>query len=94
MGYLVTVDDSTSVYDALQKIRNDCDTSLALPFFNCRKGVCSSCLMQINGQQRLTCRTLVKDALAEDGSICIMPPKGRYVLKDLLTTGQGKQNGI
>lgn len=83
--YLLVIDDSISVYDALWTIRNELDASLALPYFRCRKGVCGSCLMRINGVQRLACRVPVRKALGEDGVIRVTPPKGRPILKDLIT---------
>lgn len=91
--YPLVIDDSMSVYDVLWKIRSEVDTSLALPYFRCRKGICASCLMRINGVQRLACRIPVRDALSEDGTIRIAPPKGRPVLKDLVT-GWGEHDGV
>lgn len=91
--YPLVIDDSISVYDVLWKIRSEVDTSLALPYFRCRKGICASCLMRINGVQRLACRIPVRDALSEDGTIRIAPPKGRPVLKDLVT-GWGEHDGV
>ena len=82
--YLLAIDDRISVYDALWTIRNELDTSLALPYFRCRKGVCTSCLMRINGVQRLACRIPVHTTLSEDGIIRVEPPKGRPILKDLV----------
>lgn len=83
--FTLVIDDDISVYDALWTIRDEIDTSLALPYFRCRKGVCGSCLMRINGVQRLACRIPVRNALSEDGIIQVAPPKGRPVLKDLVT---------
>jgi succinate dehydrogenase/fumarate reductase-like Fe-S protein len=91
--YTLAIDDSISVYDALWMIRNELDGSLAVPYFRCRKGICGSCLMRINGVQRLACRIPVSNALGDDGIIRVEPPKGRPVLKDLIA-GRGDHDEV
>lgn len=44
------------VLDALMKIKNDVDSSLAFRR-SCREGVCGSCAMNIDGTNKLACIT-------------------------------------
>ena len=58
------------VLDALLKIKNEVDTTLALRR-SCREGICGSCAMNINGQNTLAC-TKACDELGE-GEIADLP---------------------
>ncbi len=70
------------VLDALLKIKNEVDTTLALRR-SCREGICGSCAMNINGQNTLAC-TKACDELGE-GEIRIYPLPHLPVVKDLVT---------
>jgi succinate dehydrogenase / fumarate reductase iron-sulfur subunit len=70
------------VLDALLKIKNEVDTTLALRR-SCREGICGSCAMNINGQNALAC-TKACDELGA-GEIRIYPLPHMPVVKDLVT---------
>ncbi|WP_028841936.1 succinate dehydrogenase iron-sulfur subunit [Thermodesulfovibrio yellowstonii] len=68
------------VLDGLVKIKETMDGTLTFRK-SCAHGVCGSCAMKINGQNRLACQTLVKD-LPE--IIEIEPLPALPVIKDLV----------
>ncbi len=69
------------VLDAIQKIIDEVDPSLALRR-SCREGVCGSCAMNINGKNRLACLTHIDDM--GDGPIRLTPLPHLEVIKDLV----------
>jgi succinate dehydrogenase/fumarate reductase iron-sulfur protein len=56
----VEVADRASVLDALFALQRGPTPDLAFRF-SCRVGMCGSCAMVVNGKERLTCSTLVKN---------------------------------
>ncbi|MEO7859068.1 MAG: 2Fe-2S iron-sulfur cluster-binding protein, partial [Nitrospirales bacterium] len=48
-----------TVLDALIRIKNECDGSVALRY-SCRSAICGSCAMTINGSEKLACRTSLR----------------------------------
>ena len=70
------------VLDALLKIKNEVDTTLALRR-SCREGICGSCAMNINGLNTLAC-TKACDELG-GGDVKIYPLPHMSVVKDLVT---------
>jgi succinate dehydrogenase / fumarate reductase iron-sulfur subunit len=73
----------TTVLDALIRIKNECDGSLALRY-SCRSAICGSCAMTINGSEKLACRTSLREELARHGHITIAPLRHLPVIKDLV----------
>ena len=61
--------DSLTLFLALNRIREEQDSSLQFDFC-CRAGICGSCAMLINGKPDLACHTKTKDLPAE---ITLMP---------------------
>jgi len=70
------------VLDALLKIKNEVDTTLALRR-SCREGICGSCSMNINGLNTLACTKACNEL--GDGEIRIYPLPHMPVVKDLVT---------
>jgi succinate dehydrogenase / fumarate reductase iron-sulfur subunit len=70
------------VLDALLKIKNEIDTTLALRR-SCREGICGSCAMNVNGVNTLACTKACEDT--GSGEIRIYPLPHMPVLKDLVT---------
>ncbi|BBL71207.1 succinate dehydrogenase iron-sulfur subunit [Methylogaea oryzae] len=66
--------------DALLKIKNEMDSTLALRR-SCREGVCGSCAMNVNGQNVLACTSAIADF---DGPIRVYPLPHMPVIKDLI----------
>jgi len=68
------------VLDAILKIKNEIDTTLAFRR-SCREGVCGSCAMNVNGKNTLVCTKAIEDY---DGTIKIFPLPHMDVIKDLV----------
>lgn len=80
--YDVDVSNVSMVLDALIKIKNETDATLAFRR-SCREGVCGSCAMNINGANTLAC-TKGMDELGS-GDISVYPLPHQPVMKDLVT---------
>lgn len=72
-----------TVLDALIRIKNECDGSLALRY-SCRSAICGSCAMTINGSEKLACRTSLRKELERHGHITVAPLRNVPVIKDLV----------
>ena len=70
------------VLDALIKIKNEIDPTLTFRR-SCAHGICGSDAMQINGRNRLACKTLVKD-LNTRKPITVEAIKGLPLEKDMV----------
>lgn len=70
------------VLDALFKIKNEMDSTLAFRR-SCREGICGSCAMNINGVNALACITSVD--ILKDKPVKIYPLPHMYVIKDLVS---------
>ncbi len=68
------------VLDAILKIKNEIDTTLAFRR-SCREGVCGSCAMNVNGKNTLACIKAIEDY---KGTIKIFPLPHLDVIKDLV----------
>ncbi len=68
------------VLDALIKIKNEIDSTLAFRR-SCREGVCGSCAMNINGRNTLACTHAIADY---KGDIVIHPLPHCEIIKDLV----------
>ncbi len=80
--YQVEVDRYSSVLDALLKIIETRDPTLAVRY-SCRMGICGSCGMVIDGVPRLACETNVL-ALKRD-VVEVEPMPNMPVVRDLVT---------
>jgi len=72
-----------TVLDALIRIKNEYDGSLALRY-SCRSAICGSCAMTINGSEKLACRTSLRKELEHHGHMTIAPLRNFPVIKDLV----------
>ena len=81
--YPITLEDSSTVLDALIKIREEQDGTLSLRC-SCRSAICGSCAMRINGHAGLACKTQASNALVEGNTIVIEPAGVMPVIKDLV----------
>src|SRR5690348_14928637 len=75
----VDVAERASVLDALFAVQRGSAPDLAFRF-SCRVGMCGSCAMVVNGRERLTCSTLVKDV---GTNLKIEPLRNLPVMRDL-----------
>jgi len=69
------------VLDALLKIKDELDSSVALRR-SCREGICGSCAMNIDGGNTLACTKAIADI---EGDIKIYPLPHQPVIKDLVS---------
>ncbi|MGO1246914.1 MAG: succinate dehydrogenase/fumarate reductase iron-sulfur subunit [Oceanisphaera sp.] len=58
--FQVPYDDSTSVLDALNYIKEELDPSLSFRW-SCRMAICGSCGVMANGQPKLGCKAFLRD---------------------------------
>lgn len=61
--YRLDIGRGMTVLEGLIRIKNELDGRLALRY-SCRSAICGSCAMQINGTQKLACRTSVRKELS------------------------------
>ncbi len=80
--YEIDVANVSMVLDALLKIKNEVDPTIAFRR-SCREGVCGSCAMNINGANTLACTKGMDEC--GSGDIAIYPLPHQPVIKDLVT---------
>jgi succinate dehydrogenase / fumarate reductase iron-sulfur subunit len=81
--YRLEVTRGMTILDALIRIKNEQDGTLAMRY-SCRSAICGSCAMEINGAEKLACRTSVRKELERYGRISIAPLKNLPVVKDMV----------
>ncbi len=81
--YRLEVGRGLTVLEALIRIKNEQDGSLSLRY-SCRSAICGSCAMEINGSEKLACRTSVRKELERHGRIVVAPLRNMPVIKDLV----------
>ncbi len=75
--YKVPYKERMTILNVLDYIHENDDRSLAY-YKSCRIGLCTGCVVEVNGKNKLACTTLAKD------DIKIGPAKGRKVIRDLV----------
>ncbi len=81
-SYMLGIDEDASILDALMRIREDQDTTLAFRG-SCRTGFCGDCTMRIGGKNRIACSTTVGKSV-KDGEVTVEPIRIINVLKDMV----------
>lgn len=81
--YFVEAGRKTTVLAALMKIKAELDGSLTFRA-SCRAAICGSCPMQINGIQKLACRTSIYEELERHQKISVGPVANMPVIKDMV----------
>lgn len=76
----IPFDDSTSILDALNYIKEERDASLSYRW-SCRMAICGSCGVMVNNTPRLGCQSFLRDY---EGSLKIAPLAHFPVEKDLI----------
>ena len=82
-NYAIEYDRGTTLLSALLNIKNQIDGTLTFRA-SCRAAICGSCLMQVNGVQKLACRLSLHDELETRGKIEIRPMANMTVIKDMV----------
>jgi len=79
--YKVETDESMSVLGLIKHIHDNIDRTLAYRNVSCYLGVCTACLMNINGKKSRACSMIVSPGDA----LTIKPIKeGRNIIRDLV----------
>ena len=81
--YRLDIGRGTTVLEALIRIKNELDGTLSLRY-SCRSAICGSCAMNINGTEKLACRTSIRKEFDRHGRISIDPLPNLPVIKDLV----------
>jgi succinate dehydrogenase / fumarate reductase iron-sulfur subunit len=81
--YALEVEEHFTVLDALIKVREEMDESLALRC-SCRASICGSCAMRVNGHARLACNTKLLSVMGPEGTLRVEPAGNLPVIKDLV----------
>lgn len=81
--YRLDVGHGTTVLEALMRLKNEVDGTLTFRYA-CRSAICGSCAMEINGGEKLACKTQVRPELERHGEIRIGPLKNLPLIKDLV----------
>jgi succinate dehydrogenase / fumarate reductase, iron-sulfur subunit len=83
VDYPLAAGRDTTVLDALHLIKAEQDHSLTFRR-SCRHAICGSCAMNVNGFNKLVCKTPLLDVLDSDGRVTIKPLPYLPVIKDLV----------
>ncbi len=86
--YNVEVEPTDRVLDGVNYIKWNLDGSLTYRR-SCAHGICGSDVFVVNGRNRLACKFLMKQALAESKVITVEPIRGFPVIKDLVVDMEG-----
>ncbi len=86
--YKVEVEPTDRVLDGVNYIKWNLDGSLTYRR-SCAHGICGSDVFVVNGRNRLACKFLMKQALAESKVITVEPIRGFPVIKDLVVDMEG-----
>ncbi|HIE25595.1 MAG TPA: succinate dehydrogenase iron-sulfur subunit [Anaerolineales bacterium] len=77
----IEAEPTDRVLDLMEKVKGYKDGTLSFRR-SCAHGVCGSCAMRINGENKLACKTLVQDI--KSNKIVVEPLLGMPVLKDMI----------
>ncbi|MEW6524436.1 MAG: 2Fe-2S iron-sulfur cluster-binding protein [Bacillota bacterium] len=78
--YQIPWSEGLSVLEALRYIYEHLDGSLAFRNYHCGRGLCASCLMSINGQNKRSCHFLV----SHEEEVTVEPASGYPIIRDLV----------
>ncbi len=81
--YELDVPEHFTVLDALIKVREEIDPSLALRC-SCRAAICGSCAMTVNDKARLVCKTKLSELSPNGEQVTVAPMNNQRVVKDLV----------
>jgi len=79
--YKLEVEPTDRVLDLLERIKGYEDGTLSFRR-SCAHGVCGSCAMRVNGENKLACKTLMQDL--SGNKVVVEPILGLPVKKDLI----------
>lgn len=83
INYRVEIPRNATVLEALIRIKEEIDGTLAFRS-SCRQAICGSCSMEINGHEKLACKTQVLAEIERHGEIRVAPLKNMRIIRDLV----------
>lgn len=87
--YTVPCTEPATVYGLLRRIYEEQDSTLAFRAYRCYQGICTSCLVSLNGKTVKSCSIVV-----EPGSrIQVGPAPGYEIIADLAVDFSRRQQG-
>jgi succinate dehydrogenase/fumarate reductase-like Fe-S protein len=78
--YKVKTDRTVTIHELLTMIHRDHDGTLAYRQFKCYKGMCTTCVVKLDGKVVKGCATRVKPG----SEITLEPASGGEVIRDLV----------
>jgi succinate dehydrogenase / fumarate reductase iron-sulfur subunit len=81
--FTITPTPDTTVLDALHMVKAEQDGSVTFRR-SCRHAICGSCAMNVNGSNRLVCRTPLREVVDKKGAVTIRPLPYLPIIKDLV----------
>src|SRR5512136_273463 len=81
--FKVPLTSDTTILDALNFIKAELDGSLTFRR-SCRHAICGSCAMNVNGRNRLVCKTPLTRELDQHGRVTVKPLPYLPIIKDLV----------
>lgn len=81
--YGIQVSNGMTVLEVLLHLKETQDGTLGFRC-SCRSAICGSCAMEINGFEKLACKTQVMDEFSVHGCLIVKPLKHMKVIKDLV----------
>jgi succinate dehydrogenase / fumarate reductase iron-sulfur subunit len=85
--YRLDIGRGTTVLEALMRLKNETDGTLTFRYA-CRSAICGSCAMEINGTEKLACKTQIRPELERHGEVRVGPLKNLPLIKDLVVAMQ------
>jgi succinate dehydrogenase / fumarate reductase iron-sulfur subunit len=79
-NYEIPVNREVTVHELLSIIHREYDGTLAFRSFKCYKGMCSTCIVKLNGKSVRSCATPLK----MNSEITLEPVKSGRVIRDLV----------
>jgi succinate dehydrogenase/fumarate reductase iron-sulfur protein len=79
-SYEIPVDEQITVHELLNIIHRDHDGSVAFRDFKCFKGMCTTCIVKVNGKSVKSCSTPVEP----NSEIQIEPVTSGEIIRDLV----------
>ena len=81
--YRLSMDQSSTVLDALVKIKETQDSTLTFRC-SCRSAICGSCAVRVNDKGILACHTRLEEVVKDQEPIIIQPLRNLRPIKDLV----------
>ncbi len=83
LDYTLEAGREMTLLSALLKVKAEIDGTLTFRA-SCRAAICGSCLMQVNGIQKLACQTSIYGEMWRHGKLVVGPMANLPVIKDLV----------